>query len=579
MSIRTTTILFVALAFIGLITVLLVVQDVTVARMFEQVEAQDAEENVRRAQASLQGEVDYLAAVAHDWAQREDLRAFIRGQEATAPASLSTAAAYQTLDLDLIVVQGESGEIAFAGRYDPQSETLAAPDETVLEVISASVSDYDFLPTSNGLLLAAVRPVDETNGIVLIGRYLTDERLQRLTDLIQLRLQVRPLDEPSPPAGFAEARPALESGGEPVHYIEVDEVTLAAYTYLTRADGTPAAMLEIQMPRFIFRNSLTVKNFLSIALILSAVVFAVTILYVLEGLVISRVTRLNREVNQIAQTGDLSARVTVRMRDELASLSNNINQMLASLEQAQIKRAELFEQVQAGQQSLARLSRQLVEVQESERRRIALELHDEIGQMLTGLKLLLDSGANLPDEQQAERLQQSLELVNELIGRVRQISLELRPAMLDDFGLLPALIWQFDRYTAQTGVRVDFQHSGIQETRFPPPVETAAFRLVQEALTNVARHSGAGEASVRLWARDGILGVQIQDYGRGFDAESALGKGASTGLFGMRERVALLNGQFEIESAPGEGTCLSAAFPIEPNHTEEDHAHHDLAGG
>ncbi|HZW03759.1 MAG TPA: sensor histidine kinase, partial [Anaerolineaceae bacterium] len=329
---------------------------------------------------------------------------------------------------------------------------------------------------------------------------------------------------------------------------------------------------------FIFRNSLTVKNFLSISLVLSAVVFGATILYVLEGLVISRVTRLNREVNHIAQTGDLSARVTLSMRDELASLSANINQMLTSLEQAQFKRAELFEQVQAGQQSLQRLSRQLVEVQEVERHRIALELHDEIGQMLTGLKLLLDSGRTQPADQQAERLGQSLDLVNELIGRVRQISLELRPAMLDDFGLLPALIWQFDRYTAQTGVQVDFQHSGIQARRFPPPVETAAYRVVQEALTNAARHSGAREVSVRIWSHDSTLGLQMQDFGRGFDAETALAQGTSTGLFGMRERVALLDGEFEIEAAPGEGTCLTVSFPIELGETEADNDHHNSAG-
>ena len=219
-----------------------------------------------------------------------------------------------------------------------------------------------------------------------------------------------------------------------------------------------------------------------------------------------------------------------------------------------------------------------MEGQEVERHRIALELHDEIGQMLTGLKLLLDSGRNLPDEQQAKRWQQSLDLVNELIGRVRQISLELRPAMLDDFGLLPALIWQFDRYTAQTGVQVNFQHSGIQGVRFPPAVETAAYRMVQEALTNVARHSGAQEVGVRIWCHEGTLGVQMQDHGCGFDAESALAQGTSTGLFGMRERVVLLNGEFEIDAAPGEGTCLSASFPIEPGETEEDDAHYDTAG-
>ncbi len=203
---------------------------------------------------------------------------------------------------------------------------------------------------------------------------------------------------------------------------------------------------------------------------------------------------------------------------------------------------------------LRALSRRLVEVQEAERRHIARELHDEVGQALTGIKLTLEMGACRP-------AQGAREMVGELIEKVRNLSLDLRPSMLDDLGLLPALLWHFERYTAQTGVRVAFRHAGLEGRRFAPEVETGAYRIVQEALTNVARHAGVGEATVRLWADREALNVQVEDAGAGFDPEADLSAHATGGLSGMRERAALLGGRLRIDSAIGAGAHLTAELP------------------
>jgi PAS domain S-box-containing protein len=223
------------------------------------------------------------------------------------------------------------------------------------------------------------------------------------------------------------------------------------------------------------------------------------------------------------------------------------------------KRAE--ERLQETAQRLQSLSRRLLEVQEQERRHLARELHDEVGQALTGFKLTLGAcRASLPGEPpgcwaEAEGL------LGELTARVRDLSLRLRPSMLDDLGLLSALLWLLERYTAQTGVRVDFEHRGL-ERRLPPEVETAAYQVVQEALTNVARHAGVGECQVRLWLDEGALHVQVEDRGAGFDP--ALARGASTGLSGMEERALLLGGALRVESAPGAGTRVVAELPVRP---------------
>jgi signal transduction histidine kinase len=146
---------------------------------------------------------------------------------------------------------------------------------------------------------------------------------------------------------------------------------------------------------------------------------------------------------------------------------------------------------------------------------------------------------------------------------VRDLSLDLRPAMLDDLGLLHALLWHLERYTGQTGVYVGLAHTGIEGQRLSPEIETAAYRIVQEALTNVARHANVDKVKVNVSADAENLSVQISDLGKGFDPQAALATGESSGLAGMRERAQLLGGTLTIESSAGAGTTVIALLPLE----------------
>lgn len=200
-----------------------------------------------------------------------------------------------------------------------------------------------------------------------------------------------------------------------------------------------------------------------------------------------------------------------------------------------------------------------IKLEEAERRRIARELHDQVGQILTGLALSLDS-ATRRGPIAPEHLETARALVNDLMARVRALSLDLRPAVLDDLGLMPALMSLVERFGKQSGLQIEFRQTGL-ERRFSTEIETAAFRVVQEALTNVARHAGVKAATVRAWADDATLSVQVEDAGRGFDPD-AVSPGTSSGLAGMRERAALLGGSLTIESAPSGGTRLTAELPL-----------------
>ncbi len=224
-----------------------------------------------------------------------------------------------------------------------------------------------------------------------------------------------------------------------------------------------------------------------------------------------------------------------------------------------VERHRLFEQVRVGHERLAALSRRLLTVQETERRHLARELHDEIGQYLTGISLLLSQLEHRPPGDFQARVGELSRLVGDLIDRVRDLSLDLRPAMLDDFGLLPALRWLFERFFRQTNVTVEFEQVGL-ERRFSPDVETATYRIVQEALTNVARYASVDAVRVQASAIHGRLSVVIEDRGAGFDAEAELMSASTSGLSGMRERAVFLGGRLSIESQPGVGTRIRAEF-------------------
>jgi PAS domain S-box-containing protein len=240
------------------------------------------------------------------------------------------------------------------------------------------------------------------------------------------------------------------------------------------------------------------------------------------------------------------------------------------------ERKQAEQQLQEYARRLRALSCRLLDVQEQERRHLACELHDEIGQDLTGLKLTLEYASRVDGAELRAQLAAAQRLLKDLAERVRDLSLRLRPTMLDDLGLRPALLWHFERYTAQTHVRVVFEHGPLPD-RFAPALETAAYRIVQEALTNVARHAGVRAATVRLWADDDTVGVQVEDQGKGFDARGGP-DGGSGGLSGMQERARLLGGQLEIESIPGEGTRLTALLPLRNTEERDRHVDDPVAG-
>ncbi len=209
------------------------------------------------------------------------------------------------------------------------------------------------------------------------------------------------------------------------------------------------------------------------------------------------------------------------------------------------------------------LLRELAEAQEGERRRIAHDLHDQMEQHLAALKFGLER--MLAGSPERDRIQALLEIVSQVGRDVRRIALQLRPAILDDLGLAAALVNYIGEWSGRSGIEVDFHDSGLDGDRLPRPIETALYRVVQEALTNVLKHSGADRVSLIVERRKSHLLLIVEDNGIGFDYDGSVAEANADrrlGLPGMKERIEAIGGSFLIETAAGEGTSLFVRVPL-----------------
>jgi signal transduction histidine kinase len=312
--------------------------------------------------------------------------------------------------------------------------------------------------------------------------------------------------------------------------------------------GIPMAVAFAHVRRLLVRNLTTLGI---VTLLMLGVAWVGSDLWVLRP-----VYALLRVTQQL-RAGDLHARTGLPQGfGELDQLVVAFDDMAEALEHREIDQRR-------AQETMQQLSRRLLEAQENERRAIARELHDEFGQALQALKINLQTAQRVPTDG-AQRVADSIEIVDRTLQQVRNLSLDLRPSLLDDLGLVAALEWYIERQTQRTGIAVHFD-ADPPELRLEPTRETVCFRVAQEALTNVARHAHARNAWVELHQRDADVHLVIRDDGVGFDSQAARAKaagGASFGVLGMQERVELAGGQFDITSTPGQGTEIRARFPL-----------------
>ena len=274
----------------------------------------------------------------------------------------------------------------------------------------------------------------------------------------------------------------------------------------------------------------------------------------------------NASLNQMIQTLN-------RRSVDLAASNRRLKQEIIqrkSVEESLRRReqhySQLLEQSRHMQEQLRLLSRQLLLAQEEERKKISRELHDQIAQTLTGINVRLASlktGATLNNKGLQKKISSTQRLVEKSVDIVHRFARELRPTVLDDLGLIPALHSFMKSFTRRTGVRASLTAFAAVE-QLDTAKRTVLFRVAQEALNNVARHAHASRVEVNIQKLRDRVCMKIKDDGKSFDVERALhaNGGKRLGLLGMRERLEMVGGSFGVESAPGKGTTIQAKIPF-----------------
>jgi signal transduction histidine kinase len=269
--------------------------------------------------------------------------------------------------------------------------------------------------------------------------------------------------------------------------------------------------------------------------------------------------------DEVGRLGKALERMRLALERSLEEVTTVNRELEARVQERTRELSALYAQLQQRDLLRQRLLQKLISAQEDERRRIARELHDETCQMLAALSMGVDTALRAPGgEALAPRLAEVKTLATRALSGVHGLIFDLRPSVLDDLGLLAAIRWFASRNLEARGISVRCEFEPLA-SRMPPEMETALFRVVQEALNNVVRHSNADSVLIQVEERNGQLEIEIEDDGRGFDPESVAQPGPGgrgLGLMGIRERIELLGGTVDVDSAPDDGTRIAVRVPL-----------------
>lgn len=369
------------------------------------------------------------------------------------------------------------------------------------------------------------------------------------------------------PAGYILAH--TFDGGFPEGLIEANEASPEAYEHTVLLRTDEGQIWDIAVPIFDGRvgtarvgvsdaqvvqtiNAITGQLLLTTVLVSAiGITAAVLLTWALTRPILALV-----QAAKAVEKGDFSKRVPRWADDEVGELSNAFNAMTEALAKSDAERAER-------DQLRAQYVSGFISAQEDERKRIARELHDSTSQSLTslmiGLRALGDTCSQPEIRSRAEELRA---VAGSTLDDVHTLALQLRPSVLDDVGLPEAIKRHVADCQKRHSLNIDLAITGLEDCRLPPAVETALYRITQEALTNIIRHAGAETASIFIERSDDKVLAIIDDDGRGFDPEFVERQDGHLGLYGIRERAELLSGHLIIESEPSTGTSLYVEIPL-----------------
>jgi signal transduction histidine kinase len=304
----------------------------------------------------------------------------------------------------------------------------------------------------------------------------------------------------------------------------------------------------------------------NVALLVASALMAVLSIWWAGDVFILRRVRAMVQASRKLASGDLGVRIgRIGVRDELSHLAEVFDDMAAKLQMRIEREEQVMASLERSREQLRSLAAYQQEVREQERSRIAREIHDQFGQSLTILKMDLSWLKKLlaiPSPEVDEKMAAMARVIEEALKNLHAVTAELRPVILDDFGLAAAIEWQVEEFRERSGIACRMESNGF-EPDLPKDQAAALFRIFQETLTNIMRHARADDVLVRLAAHEGDVLLEVRDNGRGITA-AEIDDPKSFGLLGMRERLYPWNGRVTFEGRPGEGTCVTVRLPMSP---------------
>ncbi len=546
MSIRKTTLLAIFAAYAGLFLFLYTVITYNILPSFLFMEKTFVVRELRRSLEALKKEERAFLRAAEAW------RAWSEEDRAPDRETL------KRLDADFALVRAAPGAPPrLIRRTRDGAEKL--PPISAFPLSDAADGTSGVVAFDGGAaMFAAPPPWDKRGGRVVFGRLPASWSVAG-RDGPGTTIRLFPLRGASLTPARTALRRAFEKGKE-YEIIPQGEEAVRGFAPIRDRAGAPVMALEAASPRLMYLQGKHTLGYSYLALVIIGSTFGLLMLFLVERRILSRLTGLAAQLAHIRKDPGGPGRTEVSGSDEIAGLAASVNDLLDAVDAAGARRRE-------AEESVRRLSRDLITAQEDERARIARDLHDDVAQELAGLKI---KAQTLPDAFPeappglAERMDEIAGELQRTLAGVRRLSYGLRPPDLEYLGLEAALAGLCREFENRTGIAAEFKTLGLNDKDLRPETAINIYRLVQEALANTAAHAGASAAAVKLLESHPTIRVDVRDDGRGFDAAEALsrpGEARGMGLRSMRERATLLGGSFRIESAPGAGTRIVADIP------------------
>ncbi|MGZ8551934.1 MAG: sensor histidine kinase [Chitinophagaceae bacterium] len=459
------------------------------------------------------------------------------------------------------VLRSEKDSIAKKVNFDSLKSILAIHRDTAIGKIYV-IRDSMYYP-----VIAAITDNKQKIGYIVRWRRLsaTQQTIEQLSQLLGTSAALY--------IGNADGSLWTDMIKPVPHYVldtaqlnkPVEHTTAAGKRFITAAKSVTNTpwLVSVEFPRQLILESANrlLKWMIFAGIVL--LVIGILIAWIMSRNIIQPLNQLTAAASGIA-AGNYSPTAGVERRDEVGKLARAFNAMIGQVSEARSGLEQKI--VESGQmnEQLRQLTAHLQNIREEERIHIAREMHDELGQLLTAFKMdiswLDKRTADTDNIAIKEKLADMNKLIDDSVIFVRKLASELRPSMLDDFGLIPALEWHSEEFNKRFDIKVDF-HSDTRELKTSPVIATGLFRMYQESLTNVARHAEATKVSATLQTTKDRVCLSVQDDGKGFSLING-DPGKTLGLLGMRERAAMIGGKLEINSAPGKGTYVVVTVPL-----------------